>query len=402
MQPKMNIKENNMFEKAVTQTYNQNDATLEILVMLAGSFLLGCLLCWLIRSFKSRSTNNSINTEDNAMTVEAHSLSSLQKNEASEPTIGNTASKPRAVTAPSSTRSSYTTPRTDDLTKIDGITPKLQEQLKESGINSFTDLRDANKESLNLSTLLNTDSKIVDSWPHQASLAAKGDWKKLTEYQDFTQRNREAHASSSKKENTLSPNKDDLKKIEGIGPRIEEILNKQGIYTFETLRKTDRDTLKSYLTGADKRFSAHETESWPHQAGMAEKGQWEELKIYQEFIDEEDHMEQKEAPVVSLTTKRASLNSPFGNVTNITQVDDLKKIEGIGPSIEALLQQNGLSSFEIMKDTSLENLVKILGNAGPQFRMHDPKSWPEQAKIAFEGDWSKLSDFQDSLLQTKK
>ena len=394
-----------MFERAVTQTYNQNDATLEILVMLAGSFLLGCLLCWLIRSFKSENTNNITNTGSNnsAMSVEAHSLSSrLQKNKTSESTIGNTASKPRAVSVSSSNRSSYATPRTDDLTKIDGITPKVQEQLKTNGISSFTDLRDANKESLNLSSLLNIDSKVVDTWPHQASLAAKGDWEKLTEYQDFTRRNREAHASNSKKENTLSSNKDDLKKIEGIGPRIEEILNKQGIYTFKNLRETDRDTLKSYLTNADKRFSAHETESWPHQAGMAEKGQWEELKIYQEFIDEEDHFEKKEPPVVSLTTKHAPLNSPFGNVTNITQVDDLKKIEGIGPSIEALLQQNGVSSFEILKDSKLETLVKILKNAGPQFRMHDPKSWPEQAKIAFKGDWSKLSDFQDSLLKTNK
>ncbi len=393
-----------MFEKAVTQSYNQQDATLEILVMLAGSFLLGCILCWLIRSYRSRNSSyiNGAQNNDTSTAVETHSPSSrLRNNDTSEPIIGNTTSKPRAVTAPSPSRSSYATPRTDDLTKIDGITSKLQEQLKQNGISSFTDLRDANKENHSLSSLLNIDSKVVDTWPHQASLAAKGDWKKLTEYQDFTRRSLEAHHSSSKKENSLSSNKDDLKKIEGIGPRIEEILNKQGIYTFKTLRKTDRDTLKSYLTNADKRFSAHETESWPHQAGMAEKGQWEELKIYQEFIDEEDHSGQ-ENPVISLTTKHAPANSPFGKVTNITQGDDLKKIEGIGPSIEALLQQNGLTSFEKLKDAKFELLIKILESAGPQFRMHDPKSWPEQAQIAFDGDWRKLSDFQDLLQGNNK
>jgi len=391
-----------MFEKAVTQTYNQNDASLEILIMLAGSFLLGSLLGWLIRSFRSKKTNISSTENNSVAPLETHTLSSnFESNEISESTIGNTKSQPRAVTTPSSTRSNYTTPRIDDLTKIEGITTKVQEQLKQSGISSFTDLRDANKESLHLSSLLNIDSKIVETWPHQASLAAKGDWKKLTEYQDFTRRNREAQSSYSKKENTLNSNKDDLKKVEGIGPRIEEILNKHGIYTFEALRKSDRDTLKSYLTNADSRFAEHETESWPHQAGMAEKGQWEELKIYQEFIDEEDYPEQT-TPIASLTTKRAPSDSPFGNVTNISQGDDLKKIEGIGPSIEALLQQNGITSFETLKVAKIEFLTKILENAGPQFRMHDPKSWPEQAQIAFEGNWSKLSDFQNLLLRNNK
>ncbi len=394
-----------MFENAVTQTYNQQDASMEILVMLAGSFLLGSLLGWLINSFKARSSDMGTSKKSNdglITTTDAGTLSNItEKTELSEPLIGNTASKPRAVIPASPVHSNFSTPRIDDLTKIDGITSKIQEQLKKNGICSFTDLRDANNESLNLSSLLNIDSKIVDTWPHQASLAAKGDWKKLTEYQDFTRRNRKAHNSATLKENTLNANKDDLKKIDGIGPIIEEILNKQGIYTFKALRETDRDTLKSYLSNADKRFAAHETESWPHQAGMAEKGQWEELKIYQEFIDEEDKLEE-ESSIVSLTTKRASVNSPFGNVTNITKGDDLKKIEGIGPSIEALLQQNGLTSYQLLKDAKIEMLVNILQNAGPQFRMHDPKSWPKQAQLAFNGEWSKLTDFQDSLLKTNK
>ncbi len=394
-----------MFETDITQTYNQQDATLEILVMLAGSFLLGCLLCWLIRSFRSNNTNYAVNNQGNS-TVKcnenySHSSSleaESQKVETSGSAIGNTASKPRPVVSNSSIHSNYTTPRTDDLTKINGISSLIQDQLKKNGISSFTDLRDANKESLQLSSLLNIDSKVVETWPHQASLAAKGDWKKLTEYQDFTRRNREAHKLSTKEEISLNSNKDDLKKIEGIGPRIEEILNKHDIYTFKNLRETDRDTLKSYLANADKRFSAHETESWPHQAGMAEKGQWEELKIYQEFIDEDDNS----APPASLTIKRVAPKSIFGNVTNITQVDDLKKIEGIGPTIETLLQENGISSFEVLKDTHRDILVSILENAGPQYRMHDPKSWPEQAQIAFKGDWDKLSELQEILLGTNK
>ncbi|MEE9444604.1 MAG: helix-hairpin-helix domain-containing protein [Cocleimonas sp.] len=380
-----------MFENAVTQTYTQQDATLEILTMLGGAFLLGCLLCWLIRGGLEAKNKTSNNQSDHVDTLTPQEVTERSSSKTSS-AIGNNASKPRTVVTPSASGSSYTTPKIDDLTKITGINTNIQEQLKANGINSFTDLRDSNKESLGLSSALNLDSKEIESWPHQASLAEKGEWKKLTEYQDFSQRARNAHKSTN---NDLTTNKDDLKKIEGIGPRIEEILNKQGIYTFETLRKTDRDTLKKYLVTADKRFDANETESWPHQAGMAEKGQWEELKIYQEFIDEGDD---DAVPAATLTTKRVS-PAPFtNNVSNITKNDDLKKIEGIGPKIQELLQKNGISSFEQLKGCSRESLMDILENAGPQYRMHEPKTWPEQAQMAFQGNWKQLTEFQDLLL----
>ncbi|HIO96940.1 MAG TPA: hypothetical protein EYG71_03335 [Leucothrix sp.] len=377
-----------MFENAVTQTYTQQDATLEIIAMLGGAFLLGCLLCWLIRGFSAK--NNSLDNQNSYINTPTPQKVAEQAGDIS-PVIGNNSRKARTVVAPTTASSNYTPPKSDDLTRISGVNTNIQEKLQENGISSFADLRDSNKENFNIASDLNLDSKEVETWPHQASLAAKGEWKKLAEYQDFTQRTRNAHNDSN---DDLNSNKDDLKKIEGIGPRIEEILNKQGIYTFETLRKTDRDTLKKHLVTADKRFDANETESWPHQAGMAEKGQWEELKIYQEFIDEDDH-EDEITPAVSLTTKRAS-PTPFAS--NITKNDDLKKIEGIGPKIEALLQKNNISSFEQLKACRRESLIAILENAGPQYRMHEPKTWPEQAQMAFNGEWKKLTEFQDYLL----
>lgn len=381
-----------MFENAVTQTYNQQDATLEILVMLAGMLLLGTLLGWLIRGFNNKVSLESAGDLANN-TAQRANLSE------STPTIGNSASKPRAVTKPSPVidTKSYSTPRIDDLTKISGINSDVQHSLKSNGINSFIDLRDSNKESLRLTSLTNIDPREVETWPHQASLAAKGEWKKLSEYQDFTKRAREAHTPEAKQD---AQDTDDLKKIEGIGPRIEEILNKNEIYTFAELSKTDRDTLKKYLISEDTRFEANETESWPHQAGMADKGQWEELKIYQEFIDEDDDDNQLSRPA-SLTTKRVENSSFTNNVSNINQTDDLKKIEGIGPRIEQLLQTNNISSFEALKNCSNEKLVSILENAGPQYRMHDPKTWPEQAKMAFSGEWDKLTAYQDILLGSR-
>jgi hypothetical protein len=43
-----------MFEHAVTKTHDLKDASLELIVMLAGAFLLGCLFCWALGSRKNK------------------------------------------------------------------------------------------------------------------------------------------------------------------------------------------------------------------------------------------------------------------------------------------------------------------------------------------------------------
>lgn len=77
--------------------------------------------------------------------------------------------------------------------------------------------------------------------------------------------------------------------------------------------------------------------------------------------------------------------------------DDLKIIEGIGPKIELLLQEGGIGNWRQLAETSAERLSKILHDAGPRFQMHDPGSWPAQARLADEGQWRKLKEYQDHL-----
>lgn len=43
-----------MFEHAVTKTHDLKGASLELIVMLAGAFLLGCLFCWVLSSRKNK------------------------------------------------------------------------------------------------------------------------------------------------------------------------------------------------------------------------------------------------------------------------------------------------------------------------------------------------------------
>ncbi|MEB8432224.1 helix-hairpin-helix domain-containing protein [Cocleimonas sp. KMM 6892] len=385
-----------MFNNDVTKNYNNQDATGEILVMLVGAFLLGCLLCWLFK--KLFSENDGAVHSSNSSNLSANNYKqSIVSPKVEEPKyVPQTTGEVRIIK--SNDDRIYSKPRIDELTKISGITPEVQTILKQEGVNSFTDLRDIKRETLqSLQERLvtnNTNRKEIETWPHQASLASKGDWNKLKEYQAFISRSQKA----SLHVNTVPPIKpsDDLKVIEGIGPRIEEILYSKGITTFQQLSNSDTDVLKSYIVEADSRFNKNETESWPHQAAMAEKGQWEELNIYQEFMHSETTIN-TDAVTSSDNSSTKNTAQEVANNDDIKDYDDLKKIEGIGPKIEELLNKSGIYTFSQLHNSNQERLKSILAEAGNPYSMHSPETWPHQAGMAHNNDWKGLTDYQKSL-----
>jgi predicted flap endonuclease-1-like 5' DNA nuclease len=77
--------------------------------------------------------------------------------------------------------------------------------------------------------------------------------------------------------------------------------------------------------------------------------------------------------------------------------DDLKKIEGIGPKIEKVLNTNGVFRFEQLANTSPELILEWLKQAGPQFQIHQPGSWPDQAALARDNRWEELEVLQEKL-----
>jgi predicted flap endonuclease-1-like 5' DNA nuclease len=78
--------------------------------------------------------------------------------------------------------------------------------------------------------------------------------------------------------------KDDLKVVEGIGPKIESLLNDAGILTFRQLANTSPDKIKEILTNAGDRYRIHDPGTWPKQSELAADGKWEELKALQNSL----------------------------------------------------------------------------------------------------------------------
>jgi len=113
-----------------------------------------------------------------------------------------------------------------------------------------------------------------------------------------------------------------------------------------------------------------------------------ETPVVEETVVEETVAEEK---VEEVKTESAAAPVSSG------ESDDLKKIEGIGPKISEHLIAAGVTNFRELANTDVSKLKEILENAGPRYKMHDPSTWPEQSKLAADGEWDALKELQDKL-----
>lgn len=116
------------------------------------------------------------------------------------------------------------------------------------------------------------------------------------------------------------------------------------------------------------------------------------------------NLEDRQTTKVKATRVTAPGITPVATsfVDGVAKVDDsvkdgLTKVEGIGPKIKGLLNDNGIWSFRQLADASVDRLQEILNNAGPRYRMHNPGTWPRQAEMAADGKWEELKKWQDTL-----
>jgi large subunit ribosomal protein L27 len=108
------------------------------------------------------------------------------------------------------------------------------------------------------------------------------------------------------------------------------------------------------------------------------------------------------APAVVETVATATVVSEAATTTEkaattAVKGDDLKKIEGIGPKIEQLFFDAGITTFVQLSETSTARMEEILAAAGPRYSTHNPMTWGHQASLAADGEWDELKELQDRL-----
>ncbi|MDQ5768158.1 hypothetical protein [Thiothrix subterranea] len=201
--------------KQTSADYTFGLASLEIVLLLLGAFLLGMLLCWLLRKLGICCASHALNTREPSLSDTSHTTHS------------------------STTREGQRTPR-----EFPG------NDLKGGGYTA------------DINSLLRNPEPPAPSAPSR-------------------------HEVSSIPPNLTSVtlgHKDDLKKLEGIGPKLEQVLNASGVRNFAQLASMTPEEIKPILEAAGNQFKMHDPKSWPYQAELANKGEWERLKEYQNLL----------------------------------------------------------------------------------------------------------------------
>jgi len=131
-----------------------------------------------------------------------------------------------------------------------------------------------------------------DNLSHQHSLLEErfsiyeNENRKLVKAAEKCKENEKLGFASIEKTKNEPAKKDSLRKIEGIGPKIEQMLYTEGIYTWDALSKTEVAFIQTVLDKGGPAYKVHNPGSWPFQAGLAATGKWDELKKWQ---DEHKH-----------------------------------------------------------------------------------------------------------------
>jgi predicted flap endonuclease-1-like 5' DNA nuclease len=220
----------------------------------------------------------------------------------------------------------------DDIIIIEGIGPKIAELFHAKGIHTFAQV--AAMTPAQIQPLLDEagpNFKMANpgTWPEQAELAMRNRWAALRSLQDVlvagvrvdvqAQKDASHQAARSTSDHvhelekqlaardkelaalrngppinvaaaheagfTTLRGEDDLEIVEGIGPKIAELLKQNGIRKFSELAATDAPRLQAILHAAGPHFQMANPETWPEQAELAMRNRWRALKSLQDVLN---------------------------------------------------------------------------------------------------------------------
>ena len=78
------------------------------------------------------------------------------------------------------------------------------------------------------------------------------------------------------------------------------------------------------------------------------------------------------------------------------KADDLTKIEGIGPKAAEAIVNSGIDTYAKLAKSKADKIKEILTEASSRMAHLDPTSWPKQAKMAADGKWDELKEWQNN------
>lgn len=163
--------------------------------------------------------------------------------------------------------------------------------------------------------------------------------------------------------------KDDLTRIDGVGPFLERKLNEVGVYTFKEISEWDTARIHDITR---------------------------QIQFFEGRIEKDDWVGQAKR-LLGASEELPAAGSETAAPESEPEENDLKVVEGIGPAIEIILKKAGIRTFELLAKTDPDELDTLLQVADPRLKRFDPGTWPAQARLAMNGEWEVLRDYQDQL-----
>lgn len=167
---------------------------------------------------------------------------------------------------------------------------------------------------------------------------------------------------------TNAVERDDLTKIEGIGPFLERQLNDAGIYTYDQI---------SHWDGADTNRITQEIRYFP---GRIEREDW---------VGQAVQLQQQKVQSYDLND---NLNAAYP-----ADRTDLTLIQGINTEVAAALRKAGINTWDDLAEADPAHLNTILSAAGENTQIYNPTTWTAQARLAAGGHWELLREYQEQL-----
>ncbi len=180
----------------------------------------------------------------------------------------------------------------------------------------------------------------------------------------------------------IPSNDDASKSIDIIMTAVTGAIS-EGLAERKSEKSAEKEGKDADVAKAPKETVAAETSSTPEEKAAAPEKQAE---VAEEVVVVEVEVK-TEAPA-SEAKKEASKTSDAA---------DLTKIEGVGPKTAEALSNAGLDSYEALSGSDPERIKEILAEASSRLAHLDPGSWPKQAKMAAEGKWDELKEWQDKV-----
>lgn len=191
---------------------------------------------------------------------------------------------------------------------------------------------------------------------------------------------------------------DDLQIIEGIGPKMESLLNENGIFTWAQLAAETDDSLKQKFAPYEGQYQINQLSDWIPQAQLAAQGKADDLIALQkkDGASKIERLLAKRSISGQKPSTLATGDSSKGASAGFLGIesDNLEIIEGIGPKMQSILHENGVATWADLAGHSEPALKEMLGRYGGRYQIIDPSDWIAQAKLAAAGQPEELIALQ--------